>query len=239
MKKLSLLLLLLSTITYAQKSVNAYKYVIIPNKFDFVKHADQYQTSSLTKFLFKKYGFDAYIDNEQLPDDLAKNRCLALTGDVKDESGMFTAKSVIELRDCHNAVVYTSQVGKSKLKEYQKAYHESIREAFKSIQQLKYKYQPKDITEKSNDVELLVEEKKDVKNENIKSNTILYAQAISNGFQLVNTKPEKVYEILKTGIKDVFILKNKKGIVYKRNTEWVVEYYQGEQKEVHIYDIKF
>ena len=36
------------------EKLNDYKYVIIPEKFDFVNESDKYQTSSLTKFLLKR-----------------------------------------------------------------------------------------------------------------------------------------------------------------------------------------
>ena len=36
---------------------------------------------------------------------------------------------------------------------------------------------------------------------------VVHAQPIKNGFQLINTKSEKVYEILHTTVRDVFILK--------------------------------
>ena len=57
-----------------QSKINNYKYVIVPSKFEFLKKKDQYQTSSLTKFLFEKYGFNAYLDSDKLPEDLNKNR---------------------------------------------------------------------------------------------------------------------------------------------------------------------
>ncbi len=37
MKKIFLILLMISTSIFAQKQMNNYKYVIVPNKFDFVK----------------------------------------------------------------------------------------------------------------------------------------------------------------------------------------------------------
>lgn len=34
----------------AQESLNGYKYVVVPEKFDFLKSEDLYQINSLTKF---------------------------------------------------------------------------------------------------------------------------------------------------------------------------------------------
>ncbi|WGH75416.1 hypothetical protein P8625_15300 [Tenacibaculum tangerinum] len=249
MKKVLLIVFFVTTASFAQKNINNYKYVIVPIKFDFVKEKNKYLTSSLTKFLFNKYGFTAFLDEEELPDELANNRCLALTGTVKDNSNMFTTKSIIELRDCHNNVVYTSQVGKSKEKEYKKAYHEAIRNAFKSVQGLGYKYIPKaeettivtatpvKVVEvpttaiiKNGPVEIV--EKEDKLN-------VLYAQSIPNGFQLVNMKPVVVFVVLKTSVKNVFILKNKNGILYQNGTSWFAEYYENDSKITKEYQVKF
>ncbi|WBX71889.1 hypothetical protein [Tenacibaculum retecalamus] len=249
MKKIFLILLMLTTSIFAQKKVNNYKYVIVPNKFDFFNKKDQYQTSSLTKFLFNKYGFIAVLEDEKLPNDLAKDRCLALTGVIKKESGMFSTKTFVELRDCFNNVVYSSVVGKSKLKDYKKAYNESIRNAFKTIEKLNYKYTPlkKEKVEVVNEnIPAVVALPKIVVNKPVSVNTNkeveianLYAQSTANGYQLVNTKPEVVFQLLKTNIKDVFVIKNKNGILYKKNAIWIAEYYKENVQVIKKYQIKF
>ncbi|RBW61379.1 hypothetical protein DS884_03460 [Tenacibaculum sp. E3R01] len=245
MKKVFFVLFLVTTTVFCQKKVNNYKYVIVPTRFDFLKKEDQYKANSLTKFLFKKYGFTVFLDNEKLPKELGDNRCLALTGTIKDDSGMFTVKSIVQLKDCYNNIVFSSKVGKSKLKDYKKGYHEAIRDAFKSVQALKYKYNSEAIKvvdiSKKEVVTPIVKEVKvvdAVKTINIENN-VLYAQPINNGFQLVNTKPERVYEILNTSVKDVFVLKNKKGILFKNKDKWIVEYYEDTTKVVKHYSIKF
>ncbi len=249
MKKIFLLLLIVSTSIFAQKKVNSYKYVILPNKFEFVGSSDKYQTSSLTKFLFNKYGFKAFLSDEKLPKDVAENKCLALTGTVKDDSGMFTTKSIIELRDCYNNVIFTSSVGKSKEKEYKKAYHEAIRNAFKSVAALKYKYtsSKKDLNEnKTEGIPVVVETPKIINTDAVVTNKVnkdtsktLYAQAITNGFQLVDTKPEVIFQILKTNVKDVFVIKDKNGLMYKSSNGWMAEYYEADKKTIESYKIKF
>ncbi len=248
MKKILLIALFISTASFAQKSINNYKYVIVPSKFDFVKEKDKYQTSSLTKFLFNKYGFTAFLDDEELPAEIADNRCLALTGTVRDDSSMFTTKSVIELKDCYNKVVFTSQEGRSKEKEYKKAYQEAIRNAFKSVQALKYKYVPlqEDVVIKTKEVPAVVTVPKVVESKPIEAATpttnakdVLYAQPIANGFQLVNMKPEVVFQVLKTNVKDVFVIKDKNGILYKSGNSWFAEYYANNSKVTKEYQVKF
>lgn len=241
MQQLAILLLLTSFLTFSQKNINNYKYIIIPAKFDFVKSQDQYQTSSLTKFLFNKKGFKAYLDSEKLPKELISNPCLALTANVIDASSLFTTKSFIEIENCHKEVIFRTKEGKSKEKEYKKAYHQAIRVAFKSVQQLKYNYSPE---QNSIQTELTAiyspAKEKHLNLDKAKEELLLlYAQPVLNGFQLVNTTPEKLYVALKTSLKNVFILQNKNGVLYKANSEWIAEYYQNGNRIVKKYQIKF
>ncbi|MBT4869509.1 MAG: hypothetical protein HON45_05340, partial [Polaribacter sp.] len=74
-----------------------FKYIIVPNKFDFLKKSNQYQTSSLTKFLLQKKGFRVFLSTDSLPVDLLQNRCLALTAIVSDASGVLIVKNKIAL----------------------------------------------------------------------------------------------------------------------------------------------
>ncbi|MBE7646662.1 hypothetical protein [Tenacibaculum finnmarkense] len=237
MNKIIILLLLISTSIQAQKNVNNYKYIMVPNKFDFLKTVDQYQTSSLTKFLFKKHGFTVFLADEVLPDDLAENRCLALTAVLTDASSLFTTKNSITLKDCGNKDIFSSKEGRSKIKNYKKSYHEAIRNAFKSIKALKYKYTPNStqniIQNIDNQSELLA-------NKTVESTVInLYAQPTKNGFQLVDTTQKIIFKILKTSVKDVFAIKDKNGIIYKNNDIWIAEYYKKGIKKTEKYQVKF
>lgn len=128
----------------AQTSINDYKYIIVPKQFDFLKYQDQYETSSLTKFLFNKYGYTAFFEDEDLPEDLSKNRCLALRSDIKKNKGFLATKLQIDLKDCNGNIVMSSVEGSTKVKEYKKAFQIAIREAFVTYQFLDYKYVPKE-----------------------------------------------------------------------------------------------
>jgi len=125
-----------------QSSLNSYKYVIVPKKYDFLKDQDQYQLNSLTQFLFKKYGFEAIMEGDTYPEDYINNRCLGLKSDVLKDNGLFKTKLTVELKDCLDKVVYTSGVGESREKEFKIAYNLALREAFESFGALNYKYKP-------------------------------------------------------------------------------------------------
>lgn len=126
----------------AQSSIDDYKYVIVPNKFDFLKSNDQYQLNSLTEFLFKKHGFTVLMEDDVYPNDLASNYCLALKSNVLDYGGMFKTKLKIELKNCNNKIIFTSEVGETREKEFKKAYALALRSAFNSFEAISYKYEP-------------------------------------------------------------------------------------------------
>ncbi|WP_299115240.1 hypothetical protein [uncultured Winogradskyella sp.] len=124
----------------AQKDINNYKYVVVPLQFDFLKGKDKYRTSTLLRHLFKNEGFMVYFDEENLPEDLFKDRCLGIYANLVKVPGVFKSKVQIELKDCYGELIFLSDVGQTKIKEYSKAYPEVIKQAFKSIAFLNYKY---------------------------------------------------------------------------------------------------
>lgn len=272
---------------FSQSSINSYKYIIVPERFDFLKEKDQYQINSLTQFLFNKYGFEAVIQGSDYPEDLIGNRCLALNSDVTKESGVFKTKLKIELRDCNDKIVFTSKIGESREKEFKAAYNLAIRDAFRSIEALNYKYEPNEnitslnTTSKSQATAEVSEEIKQLKKEiqNLKKekeivkevtkpnvgtpkvakpkaktvvqgkvdetpaiqgvSNVLYAQAIDNGFQLVDSSPKVIYRIKHTNLKDVFLVEGNSAVIYKKGNDWVIEYYSGNTLEQETLNIKF
>lgn len=139
-----LLALFIISSTFAQANLNNYKYVIVPKKFEFLREANQYRLNELTEFLFNKYGFQALMEGDSYPGDLLKDRCLALKSNLIKDSGLFKTKISIELKNCNDQVVFTSEVGESREKEYEKAYNEAVRNAFKSLETINYQYVPKE-----------------------------------------------------------------------------------------------
>lgn len=126
----------------ASSSLNDYKYVIVPVKYDFLKEADQFQLNSLTKFLFEKYGFTAFMENDVLPDDYKNNNCLAMKSDVISDGGFFKTKLMVQLKNCEGEVLYSTKMGETREKEFKAAYHLALRDAFTSFKSVNYKYKP-------------------------------------------------------------------------------------------------
>ena len=84
MKKILLFLsLFLASYCFSQ-SVNDYKAVIIPLKYDFLKSENQYRLQTLTKVNLGKAGFQAFYSNETIPAEF-NERCSLLYVDIKKE----------------------------------------------------------------------------------------------------------------------------------------------------------
>ncbi len=257
MKKLLFLVLISCTTVFAQRSINTYKYVIVPKKQDGFKKVDQYQTSSLLKFLFNKYGFIAFFDQEEGPNDLKLDDCNVLTAAIRDKSGFLSTKVEIALLDCRNREVYVAKQGFSKIKDYKKAFHEALRESFNSIRRLNYKYVSKAnetvttastmkvSTERKQNFSKVTNTKKEkldktIPNPNIKIEALLYAQPKSYGYQLINDEPKVVFKLLKTKDNSRYIIKDKNGtFTQKENGVWLAEFYEEDKLVSKFYKVKF
>lgn len=144
---------------YSQGSLNEYKYIIVPKKFDAFRKENQYKTSTLVKYLFTQKGFNAVYD-DALPNDLNSDRCLGLIVSLNNESSMLSTKTSLVLKDCSSKEVLSTLTGKSKEKEFESAYREAISEAFGTIRAMDYTYVPKE----QNSEPVTVSFKNDVKN---------------------------------------------------------------------------
>ena len=145
--------------SFSQKSLSDYSYVIVSEQFEFQQEKDQYQLNSLIKFLFNKYGFHAYFDRE-VPLNVV--RCDGLWAEAEGTPGFIMTKVQLVLRDCTGEEVFRTTYGKSKVKDYKKAYYESVRNAFDDIINL-------NITQKEiEDVDMVSISNPQILSENIK-----------------------------------------------------------------------
>ena len=242
MKKVLFLILFLASSPCFAQSVNDYKYAIVPSKFEFLKDKDQYRLNTLTKMLLEKYGFVTYFDTDILPTEVAENNCNKVYVDVQNTGNMFSTKLIVVLKDCKNAILFTSLEGKSREKEYQVAYNQALREAFSSFDKLEYKFSgiqkgrseevanykmiTKDSTLKIHENGIIIVES-DLEFENI-----LVAETIKLGFLLIDpTTSTIVLKLYKTSNENVFIANSNSinGVVIKKGQEIFFEYYQDKQ----------
>jgi len=227
-----LLALVFVSNVFSQDNLNAYKYVLVPKKYDFLRENDQYQINSLSKFLYEKYGFEAVMEGGEYPDDLLRNRCLGLKSNVLKESGLFKTKLTIELKDCNDKVVFTSKVGETREKEYEKAYKLALRDAFTSIQELNHAYEPgastlvatemaaEEKNETAMEIKKLKEEIKSLKQE--KQVEVAPVEIIEQEepvkVEPVSVEPVKV-EVVKETPKEVVSSSSKSDVLYAQEIE--------------------
>lgn len=245
-KQFLLLFLLASSIGFAQ-SLNDYKAVIVPLKYDFQKTENQYRLSTLTKANLIKVGFEAFYTNQTLNSEY-NDRCSLLYLDVKEEKVFLATKLYVEFKDCYGKVVYTSEMGRSKEKDYEKAYAEALNNAFESIYALEYAYVAPTKVAVSEESKAVVATKVEPQlvttNATVinKVNTdLLYAQATANGFNLIDNEPKIIMKVYKTSVKDYFtaVKGNTNGVLLLKGNQWFFEYYQNDQLVSEKVEIKF
>lgn len=244
--KFLLLIFFTSIIGFAQ-SVNDFKAVIVPIKFDFAKGVNPYRLSTMTKANLIKAGFNAFYENDQLPAELI-NRCDLLYADVKRDNAFLVTKLFIELKDCFGKVVYTSEMGRSKEKEYEAAYRESLDLAFVSVNNLHYKYNGKTgavsaITPTVSVMASAVPVTTTVATPvaDISDPNLLYAQPTETGYQLIDKTPKVVMKLMKTSRPDSFIaIKDGiQGTLNAKDNQWFFEYYKDDKLVSEKVSVKF
>jgi allophanate hydrolase subunit 1 len=248
MKAPALLILVLFTVAvHAQSNINNYKYVIVPEKFSFSKSENQYGLNSLVRDLLEEKGFTAFMSNGQIPQEVAANKCGSLMADVTEKRGLFVTNLTLVLKDCQGNIVFKSKEGKSREKEFPVAYDGALRDAYTSLKDAPYQYDGTTLTQ-TQQVAVIPAPLAPAPASVVPAAAAitdatgtLYAQATPNGFQLIDTTPRKVMALLKTSQPDYYIAQNGSvaGVVFKKNEEWLYEYYKDEKLVSQKLQIKF
>ncbi len=229
MKKLFLLIILVAFSGVAQ-SINDYKYVIVPVKYDFQKKENQYRLNTLTKHKLNTIGFTAFYDNEQLPADVVNNRCDKLYINVEKQNSFLSVKLIVIFKDCNNNIIYTSKPGSSKLKEFEPAFHEALNEAFESVIAQNYSYNGKNfvVAAEPKTAPIAVVEKETVAPVSVSG--ALKAEATASGYLLIDEASSKiVLRLQKTSDPKIFMAnqQSKQGMVISKDNQWFFEYYEN------------
>jgi hypothetical protein len=242
----TLILLLAATFSFGQ-NLNNYKYVIVPQKFDFQKEAGQFDINNLARMMFEKYGFTVLMEGTQYPNDLALDRCKALYADIQN-SGLIHTNFTILLKDCSGTAVFTSATGRSKEKDRKKAYYEAMREASHSLAGLNYNYAgegdgksktvTRTITNKE-EVTVYVESPNSAKA--VVNPNQLTAKSTAYGYELVDAKGKHFLKMYKTSQPDSYSaqMESINGLVFKKDGEWFFEYYVNDKPVSQKLDIRF
>jgi hypothetical protein len=237
---------------YSQNTINNYKYVLVPEKFEIFKTENQYGLNTLTKMLLEDKGFTVYMASAALPPDLAANKCSALKAELVDKKGFFVTSITLVLKDCQGTIVFKSKEGKSREKEWQAAYDEALRDAYTSLKSAPYSYDSTaaplqqvaaaaPATQPQATATASAPASAPASSAVADITGTLYAQPTANGFQLIDTAPKKVLTLLKTSLPDQYIAEGgpSGGVVFKKNEEWIFEYYKDNKLVSQKLTIKF
>ncbi|MES2240934.1 MAG: hypothetical protein V4497_11820 [Bacteroidota bacterium] len=250
-KQILFLLLLVSSFGIAQ-SINDYKVVVVPLKFEFLKSENQYRMSTLSKFNLNKAGFEVYYSNQDMPTNIG--RCEVLNYNIEKDNAFLATKLYVTFKDCYGKTVYKSEIGLSREKEFQLAYTEALNKAFASVYELGYQYNGGVKTEPAVAPVAAVKEaikenvsaavvKAEVSNNVVLSaNELLYAQPLAGGnFQLIDSKPSVVMKIYKTSDNNSFLAQkgNQQGVLINKENQWFFEYYQNDKLVSEKINVKF
>jgi hypothetical protein len=226
-----ILFLLISGYGFSQ-SVNDYAAVIVPVKFAFQNSENEFRLSTITKQNLEKAGFKAMYSISDYSSEFS-DRCSLLTIDLVKDSGLFTTKLYLTFKDCYGQIVYTSDVGTSREKDFELAFREALSKAFESVYKLNYKYSGKKAI--ANNVKPtkaeVVSEVSAVASIPVNPNLeVLYAQATETGFQLIDKTPKVVMRLLKTSVANSFIAikGNVQGVLLLKGNQWIFDYYQND-----------
>ncbi|MVT08406.1 hypothetical protein [Chitinophaga tropicalis] len=250
MKAYALIIFTLFTLTgYSQTTINNYKYVLVPERFEFSKEDDQYGLNTVAKLLLEEKGFTAFVGNSGLPPEVATNKCNALKAEVTQKKGLFSTNLTLVLKDCQDNIIFKSKEGKSREKEFPIAYNLALRDAFSSLNDVPYKYDGAIATQAQATTPapapVSAPAPAQVPAAPPASVTIptgtLYAQTTPTGYQLIDTTPKKVLTLFKTSAQDYFIAEDgtTNGIVFKKDSEWLLEYYKDGKLVSQKLEIKF
>lgn len=238
MKHLSIKLIAIfvasQTLLTAQTNLDQYKYVSVPNRFDFMKSSDQFQISSLAKFLLTKNKFTVLENLEKYPADLAANQCLLLNLNVEQIKGFLKTKLEVQFLNCKNQMVFKSDIGMSREKDFKTAYHQALRDAFSSVSEANYKFNEAIDTVSTNDPPISVKRAVSTPMQatdlsSSKFNSEILMTQTSYGFDMKDPDGIVVYSLYQTMSDGIYIIDKLPGIVYKRGNRFVREYISNQK----------
>ena len=182
--------------------LDQYKYFIVPKRFDIFKETNQYQSSTLVKYLMTKYGYEALYD-DAIPEELFLNKCRGATLQLAENSSFLLTRVSVVFLDCKGREVYRTPEGSSKSKDYKEAFAESIQEAMDVMAILKYEYVGEDsgqVTAPETPTEPFVTEKeeteKDSAEELLIASSEVIEEAATEAPETIESEIDKVREPL-------------------------------------------
>lgn len=222
MKNFSILVLVfLSFTSFSQQN----KVIIISNKYEFQKEKNTYNINNMLKAILVSNNYQVFFQDEVLPVEVAQNKCNALTGVLIDNSNLLVTKMKFQIRDCQNNLLFETAEVKTREKDIQNAYIETIGLLSPELK----KFKPVVTTAKE-----VVEIPSDIVSSSIAKYQFVQ---IANGFAIMDTNLKVVLQIYKTTNTNVFIADKfgVKGIFTKIENKGIFEYYMNDKLVVEEY----
>uniref|UniRef100_UPI00404B6B16 hypothetical protein n=1 Tax=Flavobacterium sp. TaxID=239 RepID=UPI00404B6B16 len=245
MKKIVILLYILSPFFVLSQSINDYEKFIVPVRFEFQSEDNQYRMSTILKANLEKLGIKATYSTETSQVNYA-DRCSILTLNLVKTPNLLRTKLQLQFIDCDGKTVYETPVFDSKEKDRSVAFRECLDLIFESMQGINYVYngsKPKPVVAQESIVvqETILQKQTPPAQKPFSFETVLYAQPTDNGFQLVDATPRVVMKIFKTSQPDFFTASyvNTTGMVLKKDGIWVFEYTEAGVLKAIPMQIKF
>jgi len=231
MKNFSILVLVfLSFTSFAQQN----KVIIISNKYEFQKEKNTYNINTMLKAILISNSYQVFFDDEELPVEIAQNKCNALTGVLIDNSNLLVRKIKFQIRDCQNNLLFETAEVKTREKDIQNAYIEIIKMLSPELK----KYDTTIIQEKEVVATPEIDER--LKISEFKTFLNCKMEEIFDGFHVTEVRDSNNFVLLsmqKTKNPNVFIASrdNEIGIFTKTGNKGVFEYYIGDKYMVEEY----
>jgi hypothetical protein len=240
MKKIIFAFLILLSNSIFSQTLNDYQYVIVPVRFDFMKTDNEYRLNTFTKYNLEKMGFKAFYNNTEIPKEIVTNACEVLKVEVEKSGSFIWTNLTIIFKDCQNNIVHKSEAGKSKEKEFNKAYTEALNLALASLYELNYRYNgaTKSLNIPANST--VIASEVITKSQTTTENS-LQALKINGGYHLVDTAQKVIFKLTSTGKADFFIAQkgNHSGVVFLKEGQWFFEYNQEDKLISEKLEINF
>ncbi|WP_428223356.1 hypothetical protein [Flavobacterium sp.] len=235
MKKIVLLLLTVISFQGFAQSLNDYKTVLIPAKFSFQKEENQYRINATVKMYLKQKGFDAYLSSDKLPEGFMEYNCNKLYVNAITEGNMFSTRIKFEFKDCKGNVLFTTDLGESREKEYATAYNLATIEAIKTFDKANYKYNGRDFDEE------IIQAKLKEMNREVVTETKVVTEKTELFYKVTDKLSGENMILYKTSNPSVFLttFKNRSGMVVRKDTTWFFEFIDGEKVSAEKIDVNF
>jgi len=268
---LACLFIVSSYLGIAQEELNSYKYVIVPKKFEGFKKENQYLTSTMVKFRLVQKGFSAVYDDalpEELLlnrctgltinlEDLSGMFSTKIKLNFKDCSSRLVYEteigksSIKEFNSAYKEAIENALMSVYKYSpndkfeplvvsfnnDVKKIETEKVIEEKATIEEQRFK----SMEPKASKIKQVTHSKETVSLNTTSETSVLYAQEIKNGFQLVDSTPKIKIKVYVTSVPDFYLAKSedKNGLVCNRNGKWFFEYYHADELTVEELNIKF